>query len=91
MFRKTKRPLSRYAKINALLRRKLISSARFSNEMIDQHQLRAGRRNSEMGILKPFGDVETPEDCWNRAGERIRKIDPEGMEARKVLHELMTT
>lgn len=91
MSEKAARPLSRYAKINALLRRKLIAPARFSNEMIDQHQLRAGRRNSEMGIPKPFGDVETPEDCWNRAGERIRKMDPERRRARKVLHELMTT
>jgi hypothetical protein len=91
MSKKIKRPLSRYTKINALLRRKLIRPALFSNEMIGQHQLRAGRRNSEMGMPKPFGDVETPEDCWNRAGERIRKMDPERRRARKVFHALMTT
>lgn len=33
-------------------------------------------------------DVETPEDCWERAGKRIREMDPDRSRARGVLRSL---
>jgi len=90
MSKKSTRPLSRNAKINALLRRKLIAPARFSNEMVGQHRLRAAQRNDALGMPRPDGDVETG-DWWETAGEHIQKNDPELKRAGALLHELMTT
>lgn len=84
-----KKSKTRCQRINSLFKRKLIPSARFSNEMIDQHRLRLGRTHAQLGMPKPFGDTETPEDVWERAGERIQKMDPNGSRARKVFRKLI--
>jgi hypothetical protein len=81
---------ARYGKIMAILRRKLIGPALFANEMTEQHRLRTRRRVDAMYLPEDVDDVEIPEDCWERAGARIRRMDPERKRARAVLRELTT-
>ena len=81
---------ARYGKIIALLKRKLIGPALFSNEMTEQHRLRMRRRVDAMYLPEDADDVENPEGCWERAGARIRQMDPERKRARAVLRELMS-
>jgi hypothetical protein len=81
---------TRYAKINALLRRKLIQPAQFSNEMIEQHELRSRRRPDGLHFHEHVDDVEVSDGWWERAGKRIREMDPELSQPRKLLHEMMT-
>jgi len=87
----TRPPKTRYEKINALLKRKLIPAALFSNAMIEQHELRSRRRVDGLHLPENADDAETPENCWERAGKRIRKMDPEMREARVILRELVAS
>jgi hypothetical protein len=80
---------TRYEKIEALLKRKLIRTARFANEMIEQHQLRRRRRVDGMHLPEHAHDVETPEDCWERAGKRIRQLDPDRTDVRAMLSDAL--
>jgi hypothetical protein len=89
----TKNPVNptqiRYRKIVALLKRKLIGPALFANEMTEEHRLRRRRRVDALYLPEDVDDVELSDGCWERAGARIRQMDPGRKRARAVLRELM--
>lgn len=90
MSRKTSRLLDpRYQKIRAILKRKLIPAALFSNEAAAQHRLRSRRRSDAMYLPEHVDNVERPDDFWKLAGARIRELDPERKLARANMRELM--
>jgi len=82
---------TRYDKINALFRRKLIPTALFPKEMIELHEVRTRRRADAVHFAGYADDVETPQDCWERAGARIRRLDPERRRTRALLRQLTAT
>ncbi len=68
----------------------LLPEALIDNELIDEHYLR-GRREVDAEHLPEGGhDVETPEQCWERAADRARRHDPDGSIAFALLRQLQT-
>jgi hypothetical protein len=59
---------------------KLSKRALYSSRLFNEHRLRA-RRQADGGILpEAVTDVESPENCWERAGRRMRELDPDAQE-----------
>ena len=89
MAKKTAHPeKTRYEKIKALLKRRVMPAALFSNELVEQHELRTRRHPDSIHFSANVDDVETPEDCWEKAGARIRQIDPKRKRARAAFREM---
>ena len=74
-----KTPTTRAAKINVLLRHKLIPSARFSNNIPMPPQFRGG------GI---YDQLAKPPELGVKAAERMRQFDPDMKKARALLQHL---
>ena len=81
---------TRYAKINALLKRKLIRPAMPSNALFELHELRSRRHPAGLHLSQYVDDIENPDGWWDTAGKRIRQTDLELNRAGALLHELMT-
>ena len=67
---------------------RLVPEALFSNELIEEHIVRA-HRQVDVGHMPEGGnDVETPEECWERAAQRAKLVDPDGGRAYALLRRL---
>jgi hypothetical protein len=56
----------------------LAEEARYSSRSYNIHRLKNRRRPDGGRLSEGVNDVECPETCWDRAGERSRAIDPTG-------------
>jgi hypothetical protein len=54
----------------------LAQEARYSSRSYNVHRMKNRRRPDGARLPEGVNDVESPETCWERAGERSRAVDP---------------
>jgi len=66
----------------------LAPEALYSSHLYHEHRVRARRRPDGLQMPGDASDVESPETCWERAAERMRRLDPDGRRTLVLLRQL---
>ena len=67
---------------------RLIKGASYSRSSHDEHLVREARTPDDSYSPQHGDDVQNHDESWEEAGQSSRKLDPNGTESLRLLHEL---